>query len=103
MKGQRGDEWRDERGVQHREEEIVAVAASEERSRLCRPHSLHDEEHSDDRHGQGADHDHTKTRQRTGKVGSAPTGCPTDPDQDTAAAAIEKAGRYTRDETADLS
>ena len=67
--------------VHHREEEVVAVPAGEERPPLRRPHALDDEEHADDRQGHRTGHDHAQARDRAGEVGAAPAARPADPDQ----------------------
>ena len=80
--GEAGHERHDQGRVHQREEQVMAVPASEDRTRLRRPGSLHDEEHADDRQGRRTGHDRAQADDRAGEVGTAPAGRPTHPEQD---------------------
>ena len=83
----------DERRVQYRVEEVLAVAASKERPPLRRAHPLDDEEDPDYHERDRADDYDAKTGHRCGETCTTPTTRPTDRDEDAATATIENAGR----------
>ena len=96
---ERGHQWRDEHHVEDREDEIVAMTSGDQRSPLRRPHPLGDEEHADGRKADRADQDDPKVRDLEAK--RAPPNRLDQPmaTRATATAAIDSAGRYTRDES----
>ena len=65
--------------VDHRDEQVMAVAASEEWSLLRRPDPFDDENESEEREGDGADDGETKARQGPGERRATPAGGQSDP------------------------
>src|SRR6516162_4066668 len=78
---QRGHERDDQSRVHNGEQQIVSMAACDQRSPLRRPYALDDEEDADDGERRGTGHDNAEARGRVGEV-VTPADGPTDRDED---------------------